>query len=511
MQHRRIAGNAFWNLVSIGSGALLAIAVPPFLTRSLPAETFGAWALVLQVAAYVNLLSFGMQTVVARHVAITVGAPERAHRDAIVSTAFWALTGAAALACALLGLAVFGLDAIFPQLSPALRPGAAAAILLVGTALALSLPASAFAGVFVGLQRNEVPAITLAATRVVLAVGVVLAAHLTGRLAAMGAAYAAATLVGIFAQYLLWRRLVDSPTVAPACVTRPAARLLADECLGLTVWSLSMLLVSGLDLVIVARLDYSMVPYFAVAATLTAFLAGVMQATSSAILPVAARMNSQGEAGSLRALVATATRLNGSLGLLAAVPLVLGGAWVLSVWVGPEYAERSATVLAVLAIAGCIRTSALPYVAAAVAAGLQRRIIVTPLMEGIVNVVASIGLGLRFGALGVALGTLLGAVVGLVALLVQHPLRAAIGAAPVRKYLTEALLPLHGVLLLVLGAFLLLPETMRRSPWTVVLGMAGVVAACAAGVLTADDRRVVVSFLGRRTSAGRGGDRSGVP
>ncbi len=506
MQPGRIAGNAFWNLVSIGSGALLAVALPPFLTRMLPVETFGAWALVLQVASYVNLLGFGMQTIVARHVAISAAEPDRARRDAIVSTAFWALLVAAGCALLLLLLAASQLDALFPTLPAALAGEVAAAIMLVGAAVALTLPAAVLSGVFVGLQHNHVPALALTAMRMVIFVAVVLAANRTASLGGMGSAYLLATCAGVCLQFLLWWRMTPEPSLAPQMISRAAGRQLADEGLGLTVWNLSMLLVAGLDLIIVARVDYPMVPYFAVAAALAAFLGGVMQATSAAILPVAARLTVRGDAAALNTLVALATRINGSLGLIAAAPLVLAGGFILSIWVGFDYARQSNVVLAVLVVAGSLRTLALPYVAGAVSAGLQGRMIVTPLVEGIVNVVASILLGMRYGAIGVALGTLIGALVGQLALLAQHPLRDAMGGAGVRQYAIEALWPLARLLGVLVVIWILLPEQLRFSPWTGAVSLVCAVVLCALTVLVGADRQLLrsaaVARVGR--SAGRG-------
>lgn len=492
---RRIAGNAFWNLVSIGSGALVAVAVPPFLTRSLPVETFGAWAIVLQLASYVNLLSFGMQTVVSRHAAIARSEVDFPRRDAIVSTAFWGLIGAALLAWSVLALALLNVDRLVPALSPQLREEVIAAAMLVGAATALTLPAAVFSGVFMGLQRNEVPAIALALTRGVLAVAIVLTARRSGSLADMGLAYLAVTVGGVTLQYALWRSMTAAPRLGPRAIEVPAARTLVGEGLGLTVWNLSMLLVSGLDLIIVARLDYAMVPYFSVAATLVAFLGGVLQATSAAILPIAARLHSSGDSDSLRSLVCAATRVNGTFGLLVAAPFVLSGALILAAWVGPDYGDRAAPVLALLALASCVRLCALPYVAAAISAGLQQRMVVTPVVEGVVNVVSSIVLGLRYGALGVAMGTMIGAVVGVAALLAQHALREAMGGRGVRSYLHEAVWPLIRVLVVLVLIFWFVPAAFRQAPGGAALLWVVTGLLCVGLALSAGDRSRLLDLV----------------
>ena len=51
---RVVLGNALANVLRGGIAALVALALPPILTRSLPVSTFGAWGLILQLAAYVG-------------------------------------------------------------------------------------------------------------------------------------------------------------------------------------------------------------------------------------------------------------------------------------------------------------------------------------------------------------------------------------------------------------------------------------------------------------------------
>lgn len=499
---RKVASNAFWNLVSLGSGALVSVGIPPFLTRLLPAESFGAWALVLQVAGYVNLLSFGMQTVVARHIAIADQAGDRRMRDAFVSTGFWILTAASGVALLALAGVVAHLDALTPGWSAALQDETATAILIVGAALAVGLPATALAGHFVGLQRNDVPAAALATMRLMICVGVIATAHATRSLVWMAWAYFVATLAGTLLQGLLWARLVPSPTLAWAGVTRRAARALRDECLGLTVWSVAMLLISGLSLLIVARLDLPRLPYFAVAATLVLFMVGMVQALASAILPVAAQRVAAGDAQGLSTLLGQATRFCAWASLVVAAPLVVGGTVVLSAWVGPAYAAEAAGLLAILTVGHCLRMTALPYVTAAVAAGLQQRMLVLPLVEGALNLTASVLLGVIFGAHGVAFGTLVGAIWGVGALFVQHPLRAHLGPQGVLGYLRGSVFPgltLLGLLAAAGAAVLLLTDGRPAGVITPLLALATMAGLGLTLALRAADRQLIASALTRQS------------
>jgi O-antigen/teichoic acid export membrane protein len=97
-----VAKNAAANVARGSGAALVALAVPPFLTRLLPPETYGAWALVLQLAAYVSYFEFGIQTAVGRYVARENERGAFEHRNKIVNTALALLSAASLLALILM-------------------------------------------------------------------------------------------------------------------------------------------------------------------------------------------------------------------------------------------------------------------------------------------------------------------------------------------------------------------------------------------------------------------------
>jgi O-antigen/teichoic acid export membrane protein len=220
----------------------------------------------------------------------------------------------------------------------------------------------------------------------------------------------------------------------------------------------------------------------------------VLQAGNAALLPIAAAIDASGNARQLSDLTVAATRVNGAIGLVLAAPLVFAGQFLLSFWVGTEYALRASVILAVLALATLVRLSAFPYATAAIAAGQQHRMLWTPMIEAVATVGAGILLGRSFGALGVALGALAGSCVGVAAMLIQHPLRNSMAGVQAGAYLRASIfrmLPL--VALLLVGAFAL-PAGFRNSPAglaSVVLG-AGVL--CWFLVLTARDRGELMRY-----------------
>jgi O-antigen/teichoic acid export membrane protein len=108
---------------------------------------------------------------------------------------------------------------------------------------------------------------------------------------------------------------------------------------------------------------------------------------------------------------------------LLGLPLLFGGYPLLGLWVGQRYAVRSALYLEVLVLGNVVRQLAFPYILVVVATGKQHLATIAAIAEAIVNLVLSIWLVQKIGAVGVAVGTLAGAFVSVgVHLLVSVPL-----------------------------------------------------------------------------------------
>lgn len=405
--------NAAANVVRGGAAAIVAIVLPPFLIRRMSPDAYGVWCLVLQMSAFVGYLDFGIQTAVGRFVAHANEKRDAECRDGMVSTAFAALTTAGVVALAgSIGIVAL-LPHIFRQIPAGLIGDVRIALLIVAGSLAIGLPASVFNGIFVGLQRNEVPAGVIGGSRIVGAVCLIFVVRHGGSLISMAIVVAAANLASYLLQYLLYKILDRETQLGLRLVSRSAGRELFKYCTSLTVWSFATLLVLGLDITLVGFFDFRSVAYYAVAATLVTFILGVQNAVFGALIPVAAVMDARNNTDELGSFLISTTRYGMFLLFATGVPLLVATQPILSLWVGPEYATRTAVILRVLVIANIIRLSAVPYAMLLIGTGQQRLVTVSPLVEGFSNLLVSIILGALWGALGVALGTLVGSAVGI--------------------------------------------------------------------------------------------------
>ena len=409
----RFAKNALANLGRGSAAALVAVVLPPVLVRHMTPSAYAVWVLVLQTSAYASFLNLGLQTAIGRYVAFANEKGDIEQRDAVFSTAFAGLCCGALVAIICLLATVFLVPVIFPSVPGTLVLQMRLALLIVGTSMALELPASAWNGVFIGMQKFEIPALTFGSARLLSSAGVILAAFAGRSLVVMAGAIASANLLSYFAQYLLLRRFAPDIHFHRSLVRRSTARELSGYCLGLTTMSFSMLLVAGFDLVLVGHFQFSVVTPYSIAAGMITLLSGLLYAIVNVLMPHAATLSAAEKAREMGSLVVASTRLSSLLLILTGAPIVIYAGPIMRIWIGQAYVATGTPLLELLVIANLIRLIGVPYSVVLVAAGQQSYIKISPLAEGISNFVASVVLGLFFGGLGVALGTLFGSMISI--------------------------------------------------------------------------------------------------
>jgi O-antigen/teichoic acid export membrane protein len=411
----RLLKNTIANLGRGGATGIVALFLPPLLVRHMSTAEYGVWVLVLQVAAYISYLDLGLQTAVGRYVAYTTEKNDFEQRTSIFSTAFAALSAAAVAGLILLVAFAAAIRLVFPSIPADSILMMRWALLILGTSLALGLPASAWSGVFVGLQRNEIPALVIGGSRLLSAVGVVVAAFAGKSVVVMATIMAITNVVSYAVQYGAMRKMVPDTEFVLRLVRRSTASELLPYCFGLTVMSFSMLLVTGLDLIVVGHFQFSAVTAYSVAASMVTFIAGGLYAALNALMPHAATVHARQKPEELGRLVIVSTQIAVILLVFTSIPVLIYSAPILKAWIGQQYVQVGYPILVVLLIANIIRLIGAPYATVLVSAGQQRLIKISPLTEGVSNLLASLVLGSMMGAIGVALGTLVGSVFGIAA------------------------------------------------------------------------------------------------
>jgi O-antigen/teichoic acid export membrane protein len=178
---------------------------------------------------------------------------------------------------------------------------------------------------------------------------------------------------------------------------------------GLSIWQVGILMVSGFDLWIVAKVDFAAVPGYSIALSFLVFLSGTIAAIAGPFLPRFSAELAQTNHGQFKSLFLS---YQGKIMMLIAVIFIGLFALPYSVWLMllKDSAPTFNLVFPILLLATCLRLMTLLYALSVIAANAQNRVILSPLLEGVINIASSILLAYWLGPIGVAIGTLIGSV-----------------------------------------------------------------------------------------------------
>lgn len=436
-----VTKNGLANLVRGGATAAVAVLLPRFLVHTLDTEHFAAWVLILQIAAYSSYLDFGLQTAIARFIAQAIELEQKERQAKLISTALVLLSLAGALAFGAISIIVWQFPHLFKGVPSNLLSEFRGGALLLSLSACMLLPLSAYTGVLVGMHRNEIPALAIGGSRLAGAFAVILASYRTQSLAVLALCFGVPNVIGGLLQMAAVHELMKSGAVRLRHISRAIGGELLRFCAGLTVWSFSMLLVSGLDVTIVGYFQFSAAGFYSIAAILITFFAGLTNAGLSALMAPVAALHARSEGGRIGHIVFVATRMTLFANLCLTAVIFLWGGPLLRLWVGPVYTISALPILKVLALAQTIRLIGGPYSVMLIGIGEHHRGISPSIFEALVNLAVSIAGMKLFGPIGVAWGTLIGAFCAILWIL-SRTMPSVVGVrVAVRTFFAHAILP----------------------------------------------------------------------
>jgi O-antigen/teichoic acid export membrane protein len=402
MSQLKIFKNAFASIARGGSVAIVMLLSPPFLTRILSKDIYGTWLLILQLSAYVSLLDFGIQTAVGRLVAYYSELDDARHRDSVISTSLALLAALGTIGLIGVLALAWQLPNLFKDMPSYLHQDAQLALLIVGSSLTIALPSSVFTGIFISLQRYDVPAWLIGGSKLFNGFCVILVAHISHNLIWMAITIAIGNIGSGIGLYLAWKKMASQISISLQTISQQTGIEVIEYCYGLLLWNVAILLVSGLDTTIIGIFDYQSLIYYNLAATLINLVIGVQGSISGATVPTVAMMAAQGRKEEIGDLLILMTRYATIVSISISIPLILLSQFITSIWVGSSYSTQMTVLLQMLVLANFIRQFGGPY---------SMIIILSPLIEGIINLFISTILVSRIGAIGVAIGTMIGAII----------------------------------------------------------------------------------------------------
>jgi O-antigen/teichoic acid export membrane protein len=408
----RVFRNISANLARATAVSAVAILLPSYLTVHLPVKVYAAWALIIQLGAYVSYFDLGIQTSISKFVAEhdAKGDHSEAARYASAGLGLMLLAGIFGGALTL-GLA-WQIPRLFSAMPTYLFPEVRVSLILVGLSLAFGLVCSVYSAVFLGLQRYWIPTLITIFNRVLFTIAILIAVGAGGNLAIMGLAVALINVFTGFLQVLAWRKRASNIWVSLGSIDLRILKNVARYCSLQSISTIAMFCITGLDILIVGHFDYVQTAYYSVATLPTSFLLLIIFSLLSPLMPASSALSTRFSASQMGAFLTKLTRYNTLAMLLAGLPLIVFAFPVLRLWVGADYAFHTFVYLRILVMANVVRNLCAPYATMITATGSQKSAVASAVSEAAVNLASSLYLASRFGAIGVAIGTLIGSFVG---------------------------------------------------------------------------------------------------
>jgi O-antigen/teichoic acid export membrane protein len=407
--HLRVFLGTLSNLLGQGVIVIASLVLLPIIVHRVGATDYGIWVLIGSIASFVFLLDIGMSAGLVKYVAEHAARSEYDEGARMVGAATWlyALIG---IAVSVVGL---GLALLLPgllELHGHARRVVPALVALTAVGVGISIPSVAPLAVLRGLQRFSLVNL-IAAGGAILATGLTVGALLLGAgIVGVAAASAVGAVITFAVSIAVVRRV--APELTGRLVRRDPrrARRLLTFSSSVAIVQVAGRLQTRTDAVVIgAALPVRLLAPYNFAQRLAEGTRLTTEQFVKVLLPVATEMGATRDHTALRGLFLTATRLSLAIALGVALPLILLGSPILSLWVGAEFGKYG-DVVAILAASAVF--DLVSYPAASVLQGIERHppLAWMALGDGVVNVILSVALVGPFGIVGVAVATLVATV-----------------------------------------------------------------------------------------------------
>ena len=400
---RNVLFNWFGTIVNIAIGIFLS----PFILHRLGNLAYGVWVLAVSAVSYLSLLDLGMQSSVLRFV--SKGHTKQDHEGAseAISAALWVRLQISALVLLLSGI----LAAVFPyvfKVPPELASDARKALLLIGLNAALTMSIGVIGGVLSALNRYDLQNYVSLAQSAVRIAGVVYVLRSGHGIVAIAVCELIAGMAGNLLMVWIARRLYPELRIYLRKPKRETLRQIWAYSSYAFLNTVAVQLVYQTDnLVVGAFVSTAAVTFYAIANNLCRLANQAVGAMGSTFVPAASTYEAAGDSRSLLMLYKNGTRATLIVALPILITFVLRGGSFIGLWMGPQYAHSSGTVLAILSVGMFFMFA--NRAAGSIAFGVEKHKTgaIWGIGEGLANLTLSIVLVHWYGIYGVAVGTLI--------------------------------------------------------------------------------------------------------
>jgi O-antigen/teichoic acid export membrane protein len=399
------------NWFAMAATLLVGFFLAPFVVHRLGNTAYGVWVIAISSVNYLNLLDLGMRSSVLRFVSKGHASGNHNEASEALSAALWVRLQISVVVVLLCGILALSFRRIF-NVPEGLAVAAQESVLLIGIASAISMSAGVVGAVLSALNRYDLQSYITLVQLVLRAVGTV-GVLLTGNgIVAIAICELVAAVIGSALLIWLVRKVYPELRISARRPRQPALRKMWSYSIYAFLLTVASQVIYQTDnLMVGVFVSAAAVTFYAIGNSLCRYTQQFIAAMTMTFNPAASAYETVGNLEGVRSLYYNGTRVVLALTLPIVITFIFRGRNFIAVWMGPQYATESGTVLAILAAALLFQMSNAP--AAAIAWGVEkhRMIAMWAIPEAIANLALSIMLARRIGIFGVAIGTLIPALV----------------------------------------------------------------------------------------------------
>jgi len=435
MRGKRITQNILSNWMALGVSTAIGFFLAPYIVHRLGNLAYGVWVLVASLSAYMGLLDFGLRGAVMRYVSKGNAQGNHAEAQDAVSAALWIRVW--------ISLAVFLAGAVFAQIfprlfavPPAMEHAARMAILLTALTVAMNLWCGVFAGVLTALHRYDQLSLITILQSTCRAAGIVWLLQHGHSFLALVLWELCTSFVSNATLVVLALRSYPQLRLTLRRPTKEVFRKLWTYSFYALLINLAIQVVNYTDnLVVGAFTSTAAVTLYAIGGSLIMYARQIVGAMTTTFGPLASTFEAQGSQQDLRRLLIQGTRAALLISLPIELALFLRGETFIFLWMGPQYAHPSGTVLRILLLSLIVSTGSAASGGIVYGMEKHKRLAKWAILEAAANLGLSIFLVRRIGIYGVAWGTTIPSLV--IEVVYWPPYICHLVGMPVRSYLWQ--------------------------------------------------------------------------
>jgi O-antigen/teichoic acid export membrane protein len=404
---RDSVGNALYSIAEYLAQPLSMLVAAPFLVHQLGLEQYGIWMLVSAILGSMGILSTGFGDATVKYVSAYRGQDNRAGVERTIRATLTINTFLGGLFGLIVWIsAPYAVDHIF-KIEPEFHAASIHAIRISAIILLVRSVESVFVSTLRAFERYGPPVKLNVFLRSVVVVSAVV-------LAAMGRGVAAIMLATLFwsvliviLQAIAARRVIGPLNPFPTLARGALAEVFSFGCFS-WLQSLAGVGFSYADrFLVAAMMGTAPVAIYVLCVQATQPIHGLAAAAFNFVFPHISSRHEAGEVHGPQRVFRLALLSSMGMSLVLALPLVLFGEPLLTLWMGTEFARQAYVVLAVLALAHMILAISIVPHYTLLGLGKVRFVSTLNIVSGLLSLGAVAVFIPPMGLVGAALGRLL--------------------------------------------------------------------------------------------------------